>query len=67
MAYNYYLVYFNETRKKDTGTNVYAESEEHAKAIGSVLLSRIAGEEIPVEAIFAEVDPSIQEDDITTT
>ena len=67
MAYNYYLVYFNETKKTDTGTNVYAESEEHAKAIGAVLLSRITGQAITVDEMFAEEDPDIQEDEITTT
>ena len=67
MAYNYYLVYVHENTKEDTGTNVYAESEDHAKAIGSVLLSRWTGENFTAADVMAEVDPTIQEDDITTT
>ncbi len=67
MAYNYYIVYVQENTKEDTGTNVYAESENHAKAIGAVLLSRMTGEEFSSADVYAEVDPEMQEDDITTT
>lgn len=67
MAYNYYLVYVHENTKEDTGTNVYAESEDHAKAIGAVLISRMTGETFTAIDVMAEVDPAMQEDDITTT
>lgn len=67
MAYNYYITYVHNTPKEDTGTNVYAESEDHAKAIGAVLLSRITGETYSSADIVAEMDASMQEDDITTT
>lgn len=67
MAYNYYLVYVHENTKEDTGTNVYANTEDSAKAIGAVLLSRITGESYSATDVMAEVDPDMQEDDITTT
>ncbi len=67
MAYNYYLVYVHENTKEDTGTNVYAESENHAKAIGAVLLSRMTGETFAAEDIMADVDTTMQEDQVTTT
>lgn len=67
MAYNYYCIYANEKKKGDTGTNVYAESESHAKEIGAILLSRWTGNNYSAEDMFAEVDSSIQEDNITTT
>lgn len=67
MAYNYYCVYANEKKKGDTGTNIYAESETHAKEIGAVLLSRWTGAAYEASDLFAEVDENIQEDTITTT
>lgn len=67
MAYNYYLVYVHENTKEDTGTNVYAESEDHAKAIGAVLLTRMTGETFTATDVMADVDTSMQEDEITTT
>ena len=67
MAYNYYLVYVHENTKEDTGTNVYAESEDHAKAIGAVLLSRMTGETFAATDVMADVDTTMQEDEITTT
>lgn len=67
MAYNYYCIYANEKKKGDTGTNVYAESESHAKEIGAILLSRWTGNNYGPEDMFAEMDASIQEADITTT
>ena len=67
MAYNYYLVYFNETKKLDTGINLYADSEEYAKANGAVLLSRITGRELSPADMFVEEDATMQEDEMTTT
>lgn len=67
MAYNYYLVYFNENNKTDTGTNVYASNEEQAKEIGAVLLSRHLDVALDSEDMFAEVNESLQQDTITTT
>jgi len=67
MAYNYYIVWVHENPKEDTGTNVYAGSEDEAKAIGAVLLSRITGAELTSSDMDAEVDSDMQEDDITTT
>ena len=67
MAYNYYLVYVHENTKEDTGTNVYADTENTAKAIGAVLISRLTGENYTAADVMAEVDPEMQEDDITTT
>nr|DAY73847.1 MAG TPA: hypothetical protein [Caudoviricetes sp.] len=67
MPYSYYLVYTHETNKKDTGTNVYAADEQQAKDIGAVLLSRITGKNITSDKVFADEEPTIQEDDITTT
>lgn len=67
MAYSYYLTYVHNTQKEDTGTNVYAESEQQAKEIGAILLSRLTGRSYTASNIIAEVDDSIQEDDITTT
>lgn len=67
MAYNYYLVYVHENTKEDTGTNVYAESESHAKAIGAVLLSRMTGETFAATDVMADVDTTMQEDQVTTT
>lgn len=67
MAYNYYLVYVHENTKEDTGTNVYAESSDHAKAVGAVLLSRMTGETFAAADVKAGVDTSMQEDEITTT
>ena len=67
MAYNYYLVYVHENTKEDTGTNVYAESSDNAKAIGAVLLSRKTGETFAATDVMADVDTTMQEDEITTT
>lgn len=67
MAYNYYCVYANEAKKGDTGTNVYAELEIHAKEIGAILLSRWTGGNYSAADLFAEMDDTIQEDTITTT
>ena len=67
MPYSYYLVYTNESTKKDTGTNVYAVNEQQAKDIGAVLLSRITGKNITPDKVFVDEESTIQEDDITTT
>lgn len=67
MAINYYLVYTHENAKRDTGTNVYANDEAQAKAIGAILLTRITGETVNEADLFVDAEESMTDDQITTT
>lgn len=67
MAYSYYLVSYTKSSSEVISTNVYADNETDARAIGSVKLEDYYSIAIPTAALTIEEVDSITSDSMTTT
>ncbi|QHJ83797.1 MAG: hypothetical protein [Caudoviricetes sp.] len=67
MAYPYYLVSYQKNSTEVISTNVYADNETDARAIGSIKLQDFYSISVPVSALTVEEVSEITSDYITTT
>ena len=67
MAYPYYLVSYQKSSAEVISTNVYADSEDDARAIGSVKLQDFYSISVPASALTIEEVSDITSDTATTT
>lgn len=67
MAYQYYVVYFEEGNKTRKGVNVYEDSEDEAKTIGTVFLNSLYSKNLKPSQVFVSQVSDLEQDFPTTT